>query len=98
MDDFPIFLRLFQEWGFASTSTESEVIVGTELPLSELGCFTASKFEYLSQILEKFLELYRVVLWSDVYRSIIDFFSGHEDLGKFLFGDFDIYVAIIGFE
>ena len=39
---------------FASTAAESEVVVGAEFSLFELGRFAASKFEYLSEILKKF--------------------------------------------
>ena len=66
MDDFPIFLGLVEERRFASTSTESEVVVRTEFSLSELCYFTPSEFEDLSQILKKFLELDCVVFGSNI--------------------------------
>ena len=39
---------------FTSAAAESEIVVGAEFSLGELGRFAASEFEYLSEILEKF--------------------------------------------
>lgn len=83
---------------FASAATESEVVVGAEFSLVKLGRFAASEFEYLSQILKKFFELNAIFFWSDIDRSIVDSSFGQKYLWELFFGDFNIGVAVVGFE
>jgi hypothetical protein len=66
--------------------------------LVELGRFAASELEYLSEILEKFFELYGIVFGSDIGRSVIDSSLGQYDLWKLFFGDFDVGIAVVCLE
>ena len=52
----------------------------------------------LSEILKKFFELSRIVLWSDIDCSIVDFFPCDENLRNRMFCEFNIGICISSFE
>lgn len=77
---------------------QSKIEIAIQLSLSKNTRLHCSKFEYLSEILEKFFDAVPIMFRSYIDGSIITSFSGDEDRGKIFFGDFDKTVTIISFQ
>jgi hypothetical protein len=77
---------------------QSKIEITIKLPLPKNTRFHRSKFQYLSEILEKFFDMISVVFGSDIDGSVLTSFSCDKNRWKIFFGDFDKTVAIVSFE
>jgi len=81
-------------WFCTSSLAESKIIIRTELLLIELLERAGSILNNLSEVLKKFFEFSRIVFWSDIDCSIVDFFPCDENLWNRMFGKFNIGICI----
>jgi len=92
-DDIGVFSSS-EFWFCASSLAESKIIIRAQLFLIELLKRAGPILNNLSKILKKFFELSRIVLWSDIDCSIVDFFPCDENLWNRMFGKFNIGICI----
>lgn len=70
-----VFVRSFKFCYDAPSLIQSKIEITIQFSLSKNTCFHCSKFQYLSEILEKLFYMVSVVLGSYVNRSIFTSFS-----------------------
>ena len=92
-DDIGVFSSS-EFWFCTSSLAESKIIIRAQLFLIELLKRAGSILNNLSEILKKFFELSRIVLWSDIDCSIVDFFPCDKNLRNRMFGKFNIGICI----
>jgi hypothetical protein len=85
-------------WFCASSLAEPKIIIRAQLFLIELLERTGSILNNLSEILKKLFEFSRIVFWSDIDCSIVDFFPCDENLRNRMFCEFNIGICISSLE
>lgn len=74
-----------------------KVVVRTEVILIELRIGTGSVLEDVTKVLKKFLELPRIMFWSNILCPVIFFVSRQENLWKIMMHKLNVGIAISAF-